>query len=487
MRGQKERAVAEEKGAAVMRPNYSREDVRLYRGDMLRVLPELEPESFTACVCDPPYHLTQPNRATVGSKGFMGKAWDGGDIAFQPDTWRAVMRVLKPGAMLLAFGGDRTHHRVMCAIEDAGFEIRTCIYWVFGQGFPKSLDISKAIEEAAGVEREVVGMRKLTGKARILAGGHYAGRYEEATAWRETYDNTAPATPLAKLFSGYGTALKPAAEIIIVAMKPLDKNFAHNAERHGVSGINIDGCRVPTSAKSFKDRRDDKVQQNAYGKYGVSDYDGSLGRWPSNLILDDSDEVLRLFPMTHGAGTFREGSRAGNTFGVRQDEGAEYQRAAIDGGGSAARFFYCCKASQSERDAGCQDLEAGLPVDGADKWTEQDRRKGAGVTRRLSHNTHPTCKPLDLMRYLCRLVTPPANGLILDPFLGSGTTGLAAIQTGNGFVGVELEKASMRIAVARIKHELNKPSFRREFAKAKQPDPKPVLSLWGKPRKRERL
>ena len=351
------------------------ERATLYQGDSREVLPLLEPEQFTACVCDPPYHLTQASRkgsprnndpktpfgrTRLGSRGFMGKTWDGGDTAFRPDFWVEVLRVLKPGAMLLAFGGTRTFHRLICAIENAGFEVRDCLMWLYGSGFPKSLDISKAFRKTARATRKVVG-------------------------------------ELARRWDGWGSSLKPAWEPIILAMKPLDGTFAENAHRHGVAGLNIDGSRIGSSE--------------------------AKGRWPANLLLDEEagslldsqSGITKSGAMKRCVGPYPGGNAT--TF-LRGHSGPHNQHG--DSGG-ASRFFYCAKADK--RDRTCE----------------------GRVT-----NSHPTVKPRSLMEYLCRLVTPPGGGLILDPFMGSGSTGIGALLTGNRFVGIELEPESFEIARQRV-------------------------------------
>jgi site-specific DNA-methyltransferase (adenine-specific) len=347
------------------------ERATLYQGDSRAVLPLLEPSRFTACVCDPPYHLTQASRkgsprsndpktpfgrTRLGSRGFMGKTWDGGDTAFRPEFWAEALRVLKPGGMLLAFGGTRTFHRLICAIEDAGFEIRDCLMWVYGSGFPKSLDVSKALAKAAGARGE-----------------------------------------LARRWDGWGSSLKPAWEPIILAMKPLDGTFAENAHRHGVAGLNIDGSRIGS--------------------------DDAKGRWPANLLLDeDAGKMLDVQSgiTTSGAMKHCVGPYPGkNATGFLRGHSGPHNQHGDSGG--ASRFFYCAKAN--ERDHTCEGRV---------------------------QNDHPTVKPRSLMEYLCRLVTPPGGGLILDPFMGSGSTGIGALLTGNRFVGIELEPESFETARQRI-------------------------------------
>jgi site-specific DNA-methyltransferase (adenine-specific) len=385
----------------------------IHLGDCLDVLRTLPDASVDAVVTDPPYGLS-----------FMGKRWDY-DVP-TVEVWAECLRVLKPGGHLLAFAGTRTQHRMAVRIEDAGFEIRDMIAWVYGSGFPKSLDVSKAIDRAAGAEREVVGSRKLTGTARIIGGqgGATAGRAADAYAEGETRDElsiTAPATPEAQQWSGWGTALKPALEPITVARKPLEGTVAANVLEHGTGGLNVDGCRVGTT-KDVPASVSKKAPANCYGKYpeagetpGVGGHDPNLGRWPANLIHDGCDEVVGLFPQTTSGGFSGTIQRATNG----PSKGNELERIREDRApdtGSAARFFYTAKCSKSDRE-------------GSD---------------------HPTMKPTDLMRYLCRLVTPP-GGVVLDPFMGSGSTGKAAMLEGFGFIGIEREAAYHAIAERRIR------------------------------------
>ena len=386
----------------------------LLLGDCLEVMKTLPNCSVDAVVTDPPYGLA-----------FMGKRWDY-DVPTVA-VWAECLRVLKPGGHLLAFAGTRTQHRMAVRIEDAGFEIRDMIAWVYGSGFPKSMDVSKAIDKAAGAEREVVGSRKLIGTARIkgqAAYGATSGRskdaYQDGSEINDTLPLTAPATPEARQWSGWGTALKPALEPITMARKPLEGTVAANVLAHGTGGINVDGCRLPLNG-DYKCKANGRPSQT-----GLSDnYDpfnanqpSIQGRWPANLIHDGSDEVVRLFPQTTGGSSGpRVATRERSKGWCNSSPGDGV--AAIDSygdTGSAARFFYTAKASRDDRSDG---------------------------------NTHPTVKPTDLMRYLCRLVTPP-GGVVLDPFMGSGSTGKAAMLEGFDFIGIEREAAYHAIAERRI-------------------------------------
>jgi site-specific DNA-methyltransferase (adenine-specific) len=378
----------------------------IHHGDCREVMATLDAESVDAIVCDPPYGLS-----------FMGKGWDHGVPGVE--FWTEALRVAKPGAHLLAFGGTRTYHRLACAIEDAGWEIRDCVMWVYGSGFPKSHDVSKAIDKAAGADREV------TGATRRGAQVQSTGRYG---AWGDGITPTAPATDAVRQWSGWGTALKPAWEPIMVARKPLVGTVAENVLRHGTGGINVDGCRVGMShadrkkidSATWVGRNNYQDGKEVYGDYATDGTDQQMqshpaGRWPANLIHDGSEEVVGLFPSNVKGGTWNRtaGARHFNNDG----EPTDYQTSGSDGTtGSAARFFYCAKASRSDR--------------GDD-------------------NKHPTVKPTALMRYLCRLVTPP-GGIVLDPFTGSGSTGKGAVLEGFQFIGIEREAEYVEIAKARI-------------------------------------
>jgi hypothetical protein len=387
----------------------------ILQGSCLERLREMEENSVDSIVTDPPYEL-----------GFMGKAWDSTGIAYSVSMWRECLRVLKPGGHLLSFGGSRTYHRMACAIEDAGFEIRDQIMWIYSQGFPKSMDVSKAIDKAAGAEREVVGVAAGMGKQNPEWNGTAQGRAENS--FKPEYSLTAPSTDAAKQWSGWGTALKPAHEPICVARKPLIGTVAANVQQHGTGALNIDGCRVELNG-DYKCKANGRPSQT-----GLDDnYDpananrpDTVGRWPANVIHDGSEEVVSLFPQTSsGTGAVKRVSAAENEGNRGSALGAESRPAGTEmicygDSGSAARFFYCAKTSKSERGLG---------------------------------NIHPTVKPLVLMRYLCRIVTPP-GGVVLDPFTGSGTTGIAAMREGFGFIGIELKPEYASIANARLLAEV---------------------------------
>ena len=395
---------------------------------MLSTMPD---NSVDSIVTDPPYGLS-----------FMGKKWDY-DVPSE-DIWRECLRVLKPGGHLLAFAGTRTQHRMAVRIEDAGFEIRDMIAWVYGSGFPKSLDVSKAIDKAAGAERDVTGIRGKSGSVRNSMAGDFAGG---------EYMNSAPATEAARQWQGWGTALKPALEPITVARKPLEGTVAGNVLKWHTGALNIKGSRVgaekvvTTNGKGFKGSFEGGENNNGGAVHE--------GRWPANLIHDGSDEVVGLFPVTKPSRSQDEpkGTRPGGFGNVGHKSGSNRPNGTQhdDNGGSAARFFYCAKASKKDRDEGCEGLAlvthqsgmggGSMPTD--DVGNERDRFKAQ------SRNHHPTVKPTALMRYLCRLVTPP-GGVVLDPFMGSGSTGKAAMLEGFHFVGIERDAEYLEIAKSRI-------------------------------------
>jgi DNA modification methylase len=396
--------------------------VRLLKGDCLELLPTLKEGSIDSCVTDPPYHLTSITKrlgskdaapiqfGTDGayaraSKGFMGKQWDGGDIAFRPEVWAEVLRALKPGAHLLAFSGTRTYHRMACAIEDAGFEIRDQIGWCYGSGFPKSHDVSKGIDRINGVEREVLG--EVKGGGRMAGAGDYQTT-DYGTGWHGV-KITRPESESAIQWQGWGTALKPAWEPIVLARKPLsESSIAANVLKHGTGGINVDGCRIGTEDVRVFGRADGTGNRENWrtGNKGVVTGSQS-GRWPANLIHDGSEEVVSGFPETQsGAPGIRRLPHSGaDRIGqLRNSPLNGDPETGIGDSGSAARFFYTAKADHEDR----------------------------------LGSKHPTVKPLDLIQYLVRLVTP-RGGLVLDPFAGTGTAGEASFREGMACVLIERE------------------------------------------------
>jgi DNA modification methylase len=417
--------------------------VRLLVGDCIDELKKLPSDSIDSIVTDPPYGLS-----------FMGKKWDY-DVPAK-EMWVEALRVLKPGGHLISFGGSRTYHRMAVAIEDAGFEIRDQIMWLYGSGFPKSHNIGKAIDKAAGAEREVVGYdaSKARPNKATYAKMSAAVAPEAAEGVKDNGATvTAPATPEAQQWDGWGTALKPAHEPCVLARKPFSTTVVENVLEHGTGALNIDGCRVG------EDGGTRKPGPPSY-KPGISlqgSVSGSLngggcepidaGRWPANVIHDGSDEVVSMFPESKTNRIEKPcenpeitGHRWGTVQGNRGARG-------YDGEGSAARFFYCAKPGRAEREAGLEDHDENVTNDGRKKGIDNAYQRGMTLRK----NLHPTVKPVDLMRYLCRLVTPP-GGVVLDPFMGSGTTGIAAIQEGFDFVGIEREPDYAEIAAARIAH-----------------------------------
>lgn len=405
-------------------------NTEILRGDCLEVMASMPEESVEAIVTDPPYGL-----------GFMGKKWD--ELPPGPEFAAAALRVLKPGGHLLAFGGTRTYHRLTVALEDAGFEIRDCLSWLYGSGFPKSHNVSKAIDKAAGAEREVVGQYEVT---RDLSGGSWAELHGKTNAAKQ-HDITAPATEDAARWEGFGTALKPSWEPIIMARKPLTGTVASNVLAHGTGALNIDGCRVGDNpGYSYPNGPGGNTYTVGEGPDGsrTEPVASTLGRWPANTVLDEQAAAIldaEVGERTSGTGAVRR--QAPGQFGLGGDgkPNVEYG----DTGGPS-RFFYVAKASRKERNAG---LEGFKEV--AAKRTQDGGDDTRGRPIPLNRNTHPTVKPINLMRWLVRMVTPP-GGTILDPFTGSGTTGCAAALEGFDFIGIEREAEYADIAEARIEH-----------------------------------
>ena len=406
----------------ILTPFLDDADVILYAGDCIEVMKRMPGSSVDAIVTDPPYGLE-----------FMGKGWDGFGTPLGFQTWTEAwaleaFRILKPGGHLLAFAGTRTYHRMASGVEDAGFEIRDCIAWMYGSGFPKSLDVSKAIDKAAGAER-TAGAREWSGGAR--SGGIIKDADDEVTVTRTIYETAA--TPEAKAWNGWGTALKPAFEPVVVARRPLIGTVAANVLKHGTGALNIDACRIgmsdqdrSTIEKATWVARD--LDRKAYGKYETDGTDQVMtthpsGRWPANIALDaTAAAMLDEQSGERSAGNFPANNRTGfgGTYrGATEREGITQDRTPTDAGG-ASRFFYTAKASR------------------------QDRNVGG-----LADNTHPTVKPTDLMRWLIRLVTPP-GGIILDPFGGSGSTGLAARAENVRCILIEREPEYLQIIRDRL-------------------------------------
>ena len=383
--------------------------ITLTLGDCIEAMRELPDCSVDSIVCDPPYGL-----------GFMGKAWD---CSVPGVEWATeCLRVLKPGGHLVAFGGTRTVHRLTCAIEDAGFEIRDICHWTYWSGFPKSHDISKAIDRAAGAEREVIGTRD-TAKGNGGTGNDFLSGSSVSTV-----DVTAPATDAARKWSGWGTALKPAIEPAVLARKPFSGTVAANVQKHGTGALNIDACRIapgdeawPGPSEEAPETHSRNVDSDIYGDFGTQhthQTEGQrLGRFPANLYHCAKPSTAERERGTDGL--------QANTGEVPGRRGGQLVRCPVhDGGIRSGGTTYAC---------GC-----------AYVFGPAANKQGA------RKNTHPTVKPVALMRWLCRLVTPP-GGLVLDPFMGSGTTGIAAVLEGFAFHGIEREAEYLAIANARVR------------------------------------
>jgi DNA modification methylase len=424
----------------------------LYLGDCLVELKKLADESVDSIVTDPPAGIS-----------FMGKKWDsdkGGRtvwVAWMTEVATECLRVLKPGGHAFVWAIPRTSHWTGWAWEDAGFEARDKVYHLFGTGFPKSHNVSKAIDKQAGAEREVVGRKD--GERYKYDFANTSGKFvntrdaDKSDRRNDIGNITAPATEEAKTWDGWGTALKPAAEEWWLFRKPFNGTVASNVLQYGTGAINIDGCRVPldgekqpagSAKRVFKSNQytDEKI-------YGDNKITPPEGRFPANLIHNGSDEVVSMFPETKKAGNKKASDMRNGTsvFGIGQI--MVNPEIPGDNGGSAARFFYCAKASRSERNEGL--------IDPGPRRKRNDTTGGkyAEAPNPIGSNTHCTVKPLALMRYLCRMITPP-NGIVVDPFMGSGTTGCACAEEGFRFIGIEMEEDSFQIAERRIEHWYNK-------------------------------
>ena len=423
------------------------ENAVVYHGSNLDVLPTLPDNSVDSIVTDPPYEL-----------GFMGKSWDSSGIAYSVELWQECMRVLKPGGHLLAFGGSRTWHRLAVAIEDAGFEMRDSIAWLYGSGFPKSLDVSKAIDKAAGATREVIGTQTYYGAAAQdwseKSGKLYAANTSSIGVPPKEVDITAPATPEALKWKGWGTALKPAFEPVVVARKPLIGTVAQNVLTYGTGGLNIDGSRIGT----------EEVTINTFDN-GAKPFGGAIGepytskqvtgRWPANIILDPY--TAELLDEQSGVSVSKQalrgeqysGSHGGLACEVKETkEGTNTVRGHSDSGG-ASRFFYVAKASKRDRNEGLEGLEARESLIYSEK-AQGPLPQQTPSKPNPKQNFHPTVKPTSLMEYLIKLVTPE-GGTVLDPFTGSGSTGKAALLNGFQFIGIELTEEYLPIIEGRIR------------------------------------
>jgi len=420
---------------------------RVFAGDCREVLKHLPDSSVDSVVTDPPYEL-----------GFMGKSWDSSGIAYDPAVWLECLRVLKPGGHILAFGGSRTWHRLAVAVEDAGFELRDSIAWIYGSGFPKSLDVSKAIDKRAGAERELLSLAQRQNSIFAVSG---SGVLQPQYADGSNYAITAPATSEAKQWEGWGTALKPAFEPIVVGRKPFGKGVtvAENVLAWGVGGLNIDGSRIAGNVPSVPQPRLRPNGQDSGHALGSGEgRNGEMsqavaGRWPANVILDEVTAGL----LDEQSGVSRDGvavkqnSAGRNIFSETAKPTASNQ--GYGGTGGASRFFYVAKASKRDRNEGLEKLPDTHPsaVTGRKVGSAGAQNGGyAGMTETPRKNIHPTVKPTALMRYLIKLVTPP-GGTVLDPFTGSGSTGKAALLDGFQFVGVELTEEYLPIIEGRLR------------------------------------
>jgi site-specific DNA-methyltransferase (adenine-specific) len=439
--------------------------MELVLGDCKEKLKELDDNSIDAIVTDPPYGLS-----------FMGKKWDY-DVP-SVDIWKECLRVLKPGGYLLSFAGTRTQHRMAVNIEDAGFEIRDMIAWVYGSGFPKSLNIGKAVDKLQGNEREVVAEKETKDFS------HHKGsmKGKETTLDNKTQTTTITETKGTSEWEGWGTALKPALEPITVARKPLEKGLtiAENCLKWGVGGINIDGCRVGTEEKLGRQASSTTMFGNGkMTKEDVIDNSNAAGgRFPANLIHDGSDEVVGLFPNNKSSDAVRKNSVCPTYWGTNGIYGKGnahdkiksqfYLSYGYSDSGSASRFFYCAKASKRERNIGCEGLETSKKFT-AGNYSQSPTCKTCDLTlngtndhsecsgevyykemeSKNTKNYHPTVKPIALMEYLVKLVSREGQ-VVLDPFMGSGTTGMACKRLDREFIGIEMMPDYMEIAKARI-------------------------------------
>jgi site-specific DNA-methyltransferase (adenine-specific) len=460
---------------------------QILHGNNLDILPTLADNSIDSIVTDPPYEL-----------GFMGKKWDSSGIAYSVELWQQCLRVLKPGGHLLSFGGTRTYHRVAVAIEDAGFELRDSIAWLYGSGFPKSLDVSKAIDKAAGAEREVMpqGSTICADYPNPCNGHSETGKFSATVHALPS----APSTPEAQQWQGWGTALKPAFEPVIVARKPIEGTVANNVLKWGTGGLNIDGSRIGTETISTHNAPKGSFAGGEPDRGSdTSSYKEHTGRWPANVILGHTQSCQstgKTIKSKTGAGkrtatfgtqdTQSGGDGSGGWSGYEYEtevyecvdgcpvklldeqsgtsksqggtnpitnkraiygESKDWQPFNYGDSGGASRFFYVAKASKRDRNEGLE----GMPIRRPDDRTETGMGTFAEKGVQPAQNFHPTVKPTSLMEYLVKLVTPP-HGTVLDPFTGSGSTGKAAILQGFDFIGIEMTEEYLPIIEGRLKH-----------------------------------
>jgi DNA modification methylase len=448
----------------------------LHHGDCLKVLKTLPSCSVDAIVTDPPAGIA-----------FMGKSWDtdkgGRDawIAWMQSIAQECLRVIKPGGHALVWALPRTSHWTGMAWENAGWEPRDKVVHLFGTGFPKSLDVSKAIDKAAGAKREVVGYSRGVGVEDNQGYGGIARGGVGIVQKGIDVPVTASATPEAKQWEGWGTALKPAVEDWWLLRKPIDGTIAGNVAKHGTGALNIDACRIGTEERTYDLTMVSGGFETTGGGRNVKSGEKTVvGRWPANVITDGSDEVVAGFPQTT-SGNLEPHHRlqASDNLAMSGANQARNPRASFGGdSGSAARFFYCAKASRTDRDEGCEHLVDRTGAEAVDREEGSagmnSPRAGASRTAGKVKNHHPTVKHTELMRYLCRLITPP-SGVVLDAFMGSGSTGKAAMLEGFNFIGIEQDAEYLEIAKARIEYALRNSGFADEVVV--KPAPKAGSSL----------
>lgn len=451
-----------------MKPTIELPRAQVFEGDCREVLKSLPDNSVDSIVTDPPYGLSNTSSDLVSraivrwvsgdrnfipdGKGFMGKDWDA--FVPPPAVWDECLRVLKPGGHLLAFFGSRTVDLGQLSIRLAGFEVRDSIAWLYGSGFPKSLDVSKAIDKAAGAERERVRISNSTAGSEIYA----QDKWTKENAGTRLVDE--PITSEAQHWAGWGTALKPAHEPIVVARKPLSGTVAETVLEWGTGGLNIDGSRIGTTVETWPSSRNySSAEMSRPGSTNADDAEtqktgpAPAGRWPANVILDEytADLLDQQSGVSKDGVAVKENSAGRNIFSEIAKPTAPNH--GYGGQGGASRFFYCAKASKRDRNEG---------LDGLKATRHSDRKKDDGKggdnprnrTNTAKQNFHPTVKPTDLMRYLVKLVTPP-RGTVLDPFAGSGSTGKAAILESFNFIGVEVTAEYLPIIRGRLEWAVN--------------------------------
>jgi site-specific DNA-methyltransferase (adenine-specific) len=405
---------------------------RLVLGDCIEKMKEISSNSIDCIVTDPPYEI-----------GFMDVSFDKTGIAHNVEMWKECLRILKPGGYLLSFGATRTYHRMACAIEDAGFEMRDCLMWIYGSGFPKSHNVGLGIDKHFGHSNR--------GRAIPSASTYQASDKEEKNKLTgNKVEEYTGKTELGKKYSGYGTALKPAYEPIVMCRKPFKGTVAKNVLEYGTGGINIDECRVGNEEITTTGPEGSNKYAGFIGKeQGQSTFKSThIGRWPANILHDGSEEVVSLFPNTKSSnGSFKA------TDYEEKETSTPFTRGDFEGygdSGSAARFFYSAKTSKKDRNEGCESLEEKqYSSDGREILNETAYQRNNSI----ANNNHPTVKPTDLMRYLVRLVCPE-GGTVLDPFNGSGSTGKAALLEGFNYIGIDMDESYIEISKARLEHIL---------------------------------